>query len=310
MLAKNYAPLVSIWLALSACNSGIDTIAEDPTAGSNSTGGAGKSSTSGSGGSASSGTAGSDVPGAGGSDSTGASGSEAGGDVTAGGAGGGGGAAGQTNPVEGGVDAQPDAGATANGLGAYWKLDEASGNAAADSSGHNHTATVVGATFVTGKVGAHAANFNGTSAYAEATGPVVDTTKPYTVAAWVQLTAVTGFKTAVSIDGASVSAFFLQLRGDSGGRFGFSALPTDAPGTATFALGKTTPMVNTWYHIAGVFDGANLKLYVNGVPEDSKPFATAWAGKGSTAIGRGFYGGARADFGRVSSMKCGSSMAR
>ena len=179
---------------------------------------------------------------------------------------------------------------------AYWKLDEASGTTAADSSGHNHTATVVGATFVTGKVGAHAASFNGTSAYAEATGPVVDTTKPYTVAAWVQLTAVTGFKTAVSIDGASVSAFFLQLRADSGGRFGFSALPTDTPGTATFALGKATPMINTWYHIAGVFDGANLKLYVNGVLEDSKPFATAWAGKGSTAIGRGFYSGGRADF--------------
>src|SRR6185436_8798149 len=148
----------------------------------------------------------------------------------------------------------------------------------------------------TGKVGAHAASFNGTSAYAEATGPVVDTSKPYTVAAWVQLSNVTGFRTAVSIDGAQVSAFFLQLRGDNGVRFGFSALSADTPGAATFAIGKATPAPNTWYHIAGVFDGANLKLYVNGALEQSTPFASAWAGTGSTAIGRGFYGGGRADF--------------
>ena len=206
MLAKNYPLLVLSWLALSACNSGMDTIAEDPTSGPNATGGAGKSTTSGSGGSASSGTSGSEVPGAGGSDTSGASGSGAGVDVTTGGAGAGRRRCrGTANPVEAGVDLKPDAAAPRT-ASVYWKLDEASGTTAADSSGHNHTATVSGATFVAGKVGAHAASFNGTSAYAEATGPVVDMTKPYTVAAWVQLTAVADFKTAVSIDGAAVSA--------------------------------------------------------------------------------------------------------
>ena len=112
----------------------------------------------------------------------------------------------------------------------------------------------------------------------------------------MQLTTVSGFRTAVSIDGASVSAFFLQLRGDSGVRFGFSALATDAPGPATIAIAQATPVANTWYHLAGVFDGASLKLYVNGALQDTKPFATAWKGSGSTAIGRGFYNGARADF--------------
>jgi hypothetical protein len=88
----------------------------------------------------------------------------------------------------------------------------------------------------------------------------------------------------------------LQLRGDNGVRFGFSVLSADTPGPATFALGKTTPVANTWYHIVGVFDGANIKLYVNGAPEDSKPFTSVWAGSGATAMGRGFYSGARADF--------------
>src|SRR5450432_4034766 len=201
--------------ALSGCTEGIDTVAPSDVAGSRAAGSGG--SASGGAGSAALGTSGSSNTATGGNDTTGASGNGAGGDVAgSSGVAGGGGAAGPGSPIEAGVDPNPDAQVTTTGPAAYWKLDEASGTTAADSSGHNHTATVAGATWTTGKVGAHAASFNGTSAYAEATGPVVDTSHPYTVAAWVQLTTVTGFKTAVSIDGASVSAFFLQLRGDSG----------------------------------------------------------------------------------------------
>jgi hypothetical protein len=51
--------------------------------------------------------------------------------------------------------------------------------------------------------------------YAEIPGDVLDTTKSYTVAAWVKLNNVNGYQTFVSEDGAFLSAFFLQLRDDS-----------------------------------------------------------------------------------------------
>jgi hypothetical protein len=288
--------LLSGGLVLGACTQGIDTVWEGSsqathpsTGGGSSTGGAGGKVSSGASG-VSSGTG--ETGGAAGDMATGT-----GGDSVAGASGDGGGTGGQMMPPEAGVDARPDPPATTAPPGAYWKLDEASGTVAADSSGNGHALAVVGGTWVTGKVGAHAASFNGTSAYAETNGiAVIDTSKPYTAAAWVQLSTVAGFRTAVSIDGAAVSAFFLQLRGDSGVRFGFSVLSADTPGAATFALGKAAPTANTWYHIAGVFDGANIKLYVNGALEDNKPFASAWTGTGSTAVGRGFYSGARADF--------------
>src|SRR5260221_7731330 len=196
MRPKRSAFIVWVWCALSGCNQGIDTIAESYPAGTVGSGGTSTAS-GGHGGNGSIGASGSSS-GAGGNDTTGASGSSAGGDSTAGSNGAGGsGTAGQA-PIEAGLDAKPDAPATTTGPAAYWKLDEAAGATAADASGHNHTATVVGATWVAGKVGAHAASFNGTAAYAGATGPVVDTSKPYSGEAWGQLATVSGFRTAVS----------------------------------------------------------------------------------------------------------------
>jgi len=29
---------------------------------------------------------------------------------------------------------------------------------------------------------------------------------------------------------------------------------------------------NTWYHVAGVFDGSTLRIYINGVPVGSAPY--------------------------------------
>ncbi len=129
--------------------------------------------------------------------------------------------------------------------------------------------------------------------------PAVDTTKSYTVAAWVKLSSLDGFQTLVSIDGRSVSGFFLQLRGDTG-RLTLSAISQDrvAPGPTATASMTDKPALNTWYHLAGVYDAAaqTITLYVNGVKQETVPYTHAFKVSGPTAIGRGFFNGAPADF--------------
>ena len=47
---------------------------------------------------------------------------------------------------------------------------------------------------------------NGTSAYADAGAPVVDTTQSFSVSAWARFDRIGGYQTVVSIDGDNVTS--------------------------------------------------------------------------------------------------------
>src|SRR5690242_10333574 len=106
-----------------------------------------------------------------------------------------------------------------------WKFDEGTGTTADDSAG-SRPATLSGAATWTGGVqGASALSPNG--GYADAGTPAFDPTQSFTVSTWVKFTAISGYQTAVSIDGNQVSSFYLGLRDDTK-RFAFVRLPADA----------------------------------------------------------------------------------
>lgn len=184
---------------------------------------------------------------------------------------------------------------------ARWGFDEGTGSTAADATGNGHTAALgSGASWVTpGRVGAHALALDGTPAgTATATGPTVDTGHSFSVAAWVKPGSVTGFQTAVSTDGGQVSGYYLQLRGDTG-KFAFTRLASDSVAAAVSTVPSTSaPTAGQWYHLVGVDDTAagRLSLYVNGVLQGSTGYTGDWTASGDTAIGRGRYAGAPADF--------------
>ena len=184
---------------------------------------------------------------------------------------------------------------------AHWGLDEGSGTSAADSSGNGHTATLgSGASWATpGRVGAHALTLDGTAnGNATAAGAVVDTRQSFSVSAWVKPTTVSGFQTAVSVDGATISGFYLQLRGDTG-KFAFTRLASDSDSAAVATVPATAaPTAGQWYHLVGVDDVAagKLSLYVNGVLQGSTAYTGDWQATGDTVIGRGRYSAAPADF--------------
>ncbi|MFJ9896812.1 LamG-like jellyroll fold domain-containing protein [Streptomyces sp. NPDC091280] len=179
---------------------------------------------------------------------------------------------------------------------AHWAFDEGSGTSAADSSGNAHTAALQGAaTWDTGKIGAHSLSLTA-GGNAAATGPALDTSQAFSVAAWVNLAQLGGYQTAVSIDGKVVSAFYLGLRDDTG-TFAFARLASDATQGAAVAAAASAPTTGTWTHLVGVSDASAgvTRLYVNGVLEGEAAYTAGWAGTGDTAIGRALYGGGHVD---------------
>jgi alpha-L-arabinofuranosidase len=184
---------------------------------------------------------------------------------------------------------------TAPAAAGHWALDEGSGSTAADSSGNGHTGTLgAGASWTPGQVGASAVAFHGTAdGNIDIPEPVVDTAQSFTVSAWIRLNNLSGYQTAVSIDGVNISGFFLQLSGSTGS-FAFTRRTADNQNsTEVRADSAVTPAANTWYHVVGVNDATAgaLRIYVDGVPGTDAPFTSNWSATGHTLIGRGKWGG-------------------
>jgi alpha-L-arabinofuranosidase len=179
----------------------------------------------------------------------------------------------------------------------HWRLDEGTGGTASDESLDANTATLKGAAgWTDGVVGGHSVALNGTDASVEASAPVLDTAQSFTVAAWVKPGAATGFRTAISVDGANISGFFLQRNAD--GRFAFTRRSADGDSAAFTAVSTAPAQVDQWQHVVGVYNRAasTISLYVNGTVQQTMPFSAPWSAGGHFVIGRGKWAGNPADF--------------
>ncbi len=175
-------------------------------------------------------------------------------------------------------------------VAAYWKLNEGSGTSTADAGEGGFTGTLTGgAGWTTGLFGSSAVNLDGVDDVVTATGPVLNTSRSYSVTAWVRPDEVKGsVSTVASIDGTQASPFALQ--NSSIGRWGFRATTSDTsnPGETLVGAGPPAATVGTWYHLAGVYDSAagTLTLYVNGVRAGSSSFSSGWTSNGNFVLGR------------------------
>jgi len=157
----------------------------------------------------------------------------------------------------------------------YWAFDDESGNTAMDSSGHENHGTLMphSPVWTSEGISSGALAFDGVDDFVEIPdAPSLDITDEITLMAWVYpenwdedawpvpdkttenaiitkagdaewgvwnlhyKTTSNGFRFEISLDGTSINIF------------------------------ETTPSteLHTWYHIAGVYDGSEIKLYVNG----------------------------------------------
>ncbi|MCW3059600.1 MAG: abfA [Capsulimonas sp.] len=177
----------------------------------------------------------------------------------------------------------------------YWPCADSDGVTLADKSGHGHTGTFQAGAVVSkdDKAGKNVVSFPKAGGV-EIPDPVVNTSKSFTVAAWIKLSSLTslnaGFQTFVSMDGADQSGFFLQTRDDTH-RFALTMHPYHADST-------TSPVVGQWYHIAGVYDAPTktLAIFVNGALEGTTQIPAPTRANGATVIGRAKFMGNYTDF--------------
>ncbi|KOV85351.1 glycoside hydrolase family 2 [Nocardia sp. NRRL S-836] len=176
-----------------------------------------------------------------------------------------------------------------------WKLNETRGTTAKDSTGKNPlTLSPTGATWKDG-----ALQFRNGSA--ETYGPVVDTTKDYTVSAKVRLDEVPGnYATAVSQDGRErENPFYLQ--------YGQGAFAFSTPG-GNRARYEVTPEVGRWYELRGERRGSEIRLYVDGVLVATTAAGPSVVSTGALAVGRAKYNGQNVDLwpGAIKEVRIGS----
>jgi hypothetical protein len=197
-------------------------------------------------------------------------------------------------PTDGGTPTLPTADA------GYWKFDENTGTVAADSSGRGLTATMRGsAGWLGGGRKGPTAWLNGTSAYAETAGPVLDTAASFSVAAWVYRNqAGTANRTVLAQDGTSVSSFLLQYHSVSD-RWRVVVPTADQANPSSVLLTSTEPaLLGRWTHLALVYnaDLQQLRLYVNGRLSAAQVGVTLFNAGGKLSIGRAKWNGGLVDY--------------
>jgi len=168
----------------------------------------------------------------------------------------------------GGIPANPPPGMDAAGadpaLIAHWRLDEPSGSLASDSSGKNNAATLVNlpatGTWVLGRVGGAIALPGGNGHLRAASSVSLNGIfRAVTVAAWVLRPsgpASAGRAAVLSRQGAYLLGF--------NGETPLMALTVDSrPAPVIVEAAEPFPR-GRWVHLAGSFDGSQVRLFVDG----------------------------------------------
>lgn len=154
-------------------------------------------------------------------------------------------------------------------LVAYYKFNENTGTTAVDSSTFGNTPTIHDSAWAaTGHEGS-ALSFNGTSAYVDVPDSAsLDLTSGMTLMAWVNRTAAASHQRIISkphtSNVAPYNVYSLQFDDANHvrGEVAIGSTQSTVNGTTALATG-------TWYHLAATFDGTVLKVFVNGVLENT-----------------------------------------
>ena len=158
----------------------------------------------------------------------------------------------------------------ANVLVAVWNFDETSGEQVKDSSGQGHHGMLRGATRAKGKFGAAIACQQDALVEVPHTASLDQFQDGITISAWVNRAADATWNTVLSreVKGGTSEYFGLAVVKN---KALFSVDP-DGARCANIKSDEDMP-VGEWIHVAGTYDNATFKLYVNGHLVKSAPCA-------------------------------------
>jgi hypothetical protein len=148
-----------------------------------------------------------------------------------------------------------------NGLVGYWRFDEGNGTVAGDSSGNSNNGTLEnGPLWIDGKHGT-ALRFDGLDDYVKVPdNSTFHVTSGLTLEVWVKVSGSTGDHQVVLTKWyPDVNGYTLELQPDG-----------LTPQFVVIASGCVTLVssikisFDSWTHIVGTYDGATVKIYVNG----------------------------------------------
>ena len=168
---------------------------------------------------------------------------------------------------------------------AYWRFNEGSGSTTADSSGNGNTGAITGATWVSSSPDSTPAlSFDGVNDCASVPGTaalnIQGTT--LTIEAWIKREADSGgYERILDKENNSTShdlGYYVQISDADKLQFGFATSST----TFTYLTGTTSVSVGTWHHIAAVYDGSQMRIYLDGVLDGSKPQVGSIFGSSAT----------------------------
>ncbi|MBI2327901.1 prepilin-type N-terminal cleavage/methylation domain-containing protein [Candidatus Curtissbacteria bacterium] len=172
---------------------------------------------------------------------------------------------------------------------AWWKFDEGSGPNAADSSGNGNAGTLINnPTWTTGRIG-QALSFNGTTNYVSAPdSPSLSVTgNTITLAAWIKPSRTGANEQVVGKWGAGQDSYQFRINSNNGCNSTTNRITFRVESNSNCVLSNTALTAGPWWHVVGTYDGANLKIYINGELDATAALITNLTDKtGSFSVGR------------------------
>ena len=183
-------------------------------------------------------------------------------------------AASATTPsgTQSGSVTQPD---LTTGLQGYWALDEGSGTIARDSSGKGNTGTLQqGATWTAGKL-AGALQLDGVNDHVNIphSSALNIGGQQITLSAWIRFASTGAWQTVVgkvNADNSHTTPYFTYMLGVNSRNRPMMFVAVGGATSRVYVVARQRLIAGNWYHLTGVYDGTQLKIYVNGVLEGSK----------------------------------------
>jgi hypothetical protein len=183
----------------------------------------------------------------------------------------------------------------------YWKLDDATGTSAKDSSGNNNTGTFTGSpspSWMSGKYGA-AVSFPGNSNPSYINIPsstTLDGFRAMTACSWSYLTRAPSFDSGVLLLKATNASGNTPL--DPYSLYALSVsttkkvnwiISTGVAASRVLVVSNASINLNTWNYICGTYDGTTMKIFINGTQDSATGSTSIVVGANSIPVQIGAY---------------------